>query len=149
MNIFRLAGDMTHLLSIVVLLLKIHHTRSCRGAHIGLNFASRVDQMHHFRPKQHHMFPGGIAQACFQLMLVLVIASCSSIVPWHFACRHFPEDSGALSAGVCNTLSGPVLPLHLFVSPLCQPANVGAQWEAKPCPASYALPPVTAWLLAI
>lgn len=105
--------------------------------------------MRHFRPKQHHMFPGGIAQACFQLMLALVIASCSSIVPWHFACRHFPEDSGALSAGVCNTLSGPVLPLHLFVSPLCQPANVGAQWEAKPCPASYALPPVTAWLLAI
>ena len=31
MNIFRLAGDMTHLLSILVLLLKIHATRSCRG----------------------------------------------------------------------------------------------------------------------
>ena len=32
MNIFRLAGDMTHLMSVVVLLLKIHATRSCRGA---------------------------------------------------------------------------------------------------------------------
>jgi hypothetical protein len=31
MNIFRLAGDMTHLLSIVLLLLKIKGTRSCRG----------------------------------------------------------------------------------------------------------------------
>eukprot|EP00884_Botryococcus_braunii_P022670 jgi/Botrbrau1/9087/Bobra.178_2s0018.2 len=31
MNLFRLAGDMTHLLSIVILLLKIHATRSCRG----------------------------------------------------------------------------------------------------------------------
>mmetsp|Transcript_10252 Transcript_10252/g.21974 ORF Transcript_10252/g.21974 Transcript_10252/m.21974 type:complete len:216 (-) Transcript_10252:605-1252(-) len=31
MNIFRLAGDMTHLLSIIVLLLKINATRSCRG----------------------------------------------------------------------------------------------------------------------
>lgn len=31
MNIFRLAGDMSHLLSILVLLLKIHATRSCRG----------------------------------------------------------------------------------------------------------------------
>ncbi|KAK9826479.1 hypothetical protein WJX81_003460 [Elliptochloris bilobata] len=31
MNIFRLAGDMTHLISIVVLLLKIHTIRSCRG----------------------------------------------------------------------------------------------------------------------
>ena len=31
MNLFRLAGDMTHLLSIVVLLLKINATRSCRG----------------------------------------------------------------------------------------------------------------------
>jgi hypothetical protein len=32
MNIFRLAGDMMHLLSIVVLLLKITATKSCRGA---------------------------------------------------------------------------------------------------------------------
>ena len=31
MNIFRLAGDMTHLLSFVVLLLKIQATRSCAG----------------------------------------------------------------------------------------------------------------------
>lgn len=31
MNIFRLAGDMTHLMSIVVLLLKIRATKSCRG----------------------------------------------------------------------------------------------------------------------
>ncbi|KAI8108092.1 hypothetical protein M9434_006122 [Picochlorum sp. BPE23] len=31
MNIFRFAGDMSHLLSIVVLLLKIRATRSCRG----------------------------------------------------------------------------------------------------------------------
>ncbi|KAK9810865.1 hypothetical protein WJX73_003106 [Symbiochloris irregularis] len=31
MNIFRLAGDMTHLLSFLVLLLKIQATKSCRG----------------------------------------------------------------------------------------------------------------------
>lgn len=31
MNIFRLAGDMTHLLSIIVLLLKINTMKSCRG----------------------------------------------------------------------------------------------------------------------
>eukprot|EP00877_Chromochloris_zofingiensis_P000089 jgi/Chrzof1/10080/Cz04g26110.t1 len=31
LNIFRLTGDMTHLLSIVVLLLKISATKSCRG----------------------------------------------------------------------------------------------------------------------
>ncbi|OWM79405.1 hypothetical protein CDL15_Pgr022817 [Punica granatum] len=31
MNLFRLAGDMTHLLSIVVLLLKIRTTKSCTG----------------------------------------------------------------------------------------------------------------------
>ncbi|KAJ7570194.1 hypothetical protein O6H91_01G109700 [Diphasiastrum complanatum] len=31
MNVFRLAGDMTHLLSIVVLLLKIHTIKSCAG----------------------------------------------------------------------------------------------------------------------
>lgn len=31
MNIFRLTGDMAHLLSIIVLLLKIRATKSCRG----------------------------------------------------------------------------------------------------------------------
>ncbi|MEW5312334.1 MAG: hypothetical protein WDW38_003975 [Sanguina aurantia] len=31
MNIFRLSGDMTHLISIIILLLKINATRSCRG----------------------------------------------------------------------------------------------------------------------
>ncbi|KAI9156868.1 hypothetical protein LWI28_013471 [Acer negundo] len=31
MNLFRLAGDMTHLLSIIVLLLKIRTTKSCAG----------------------------------------------------------------------------------------------------------------------
>ncbi|KAI5657414.1 hypothetical protein M9H77_26207 [Catharanthus roseus] len=31
MNVFRLAGDMTHLLSIIVLLLKIRTTKSCSG----------------------------------------------------------------------------------------------------------------------
>ncbi|KAF5837994.1 KDEL receptor A [Dunaliella salina] len=31
MNIFRLCGDMTHLASIILLLLKIHGMRSCRG----------------------------------------------------------------------------------------------------------------------
>ncbi|KAL4192674.1 hypothetical protein AMTRI_Chr06g173190 [Amborella trichopoda] len=31
MNIFRLAGDMTHLMSVLVLLLKIHTIKSCAG----------------------------------------------------------------------------------------------------------------------
>lgn len=31
MNIFRLAGDLMHLASIIILLLKIQHTRSCAG----------------------------------------------------------------------------------------------------------------------
>lgn len=31
MNIFRLAGDLSHLLAIIILLLKIWKTRSCAG----------------------------------------------------------------------------------------------------------------------
>lgn len=31
MNIFRLAGDMSHLLAIIILLVKIWKTRSCAG----------------------------------------------------------------------------------------------------------------------
>lgn len=40
MNLFRLAGDMTHLFSIIVLLLKIHATKSCSGIqfHISPSF---------------------------------------------------------------------------------------------------------------
>jgi ER lumen protein retaining receptor len=36
MNIFRLIGDMLHLLSIITLLLKIHATKSCRGEAAGM-----------------------------------------------------------------------------------------------------------------
>jgi len=47
MNIFRFAGDMTHLLSIFVLLLKIHATKNCAGVSLktqelyGIIFMSR------------------------------------------------------------------------------------------------------------
>ena len=40
MNVFRLAGDMTHLLSVVVLLLKIHTIKSCAGNTLLLSFLS-------------------------------------------------------------------------------------------------------------
>lgn len=36
MNLFRLCGDMFHLLSIMVLLLKIRATRSCRGEQLAV-----------------------------------------------------------------------------------------------------------------
>lgn len=44
MNIFRLAGDMTHLASVLVLLLKIHTIKSCAGMHfqISLFFLSNL-----------------------------------------------------------------------------------------------------------
>ncbi|GJU38278.1 ER lumen protein-retaining receptor [Tanacetum coccineum] len=38
MNIFRLAGDMTHLASVLVLLLKIHTIKSCAGLGVCLAF---------------------------------------------------------------------------------------------------------------
>lgn len=45
MNIFRLAGDMTHLMSIIVLLLKIHSIKSCAGTEIlALYSADRSSQ---------------------------------------------------------------------------------------------------------
>ncbi|TKW00634.2 hypothetical protein SEVIR_8G122300v4 [Setaria viridis] len=55
MNVFRLAGDMTHLLSVVVLLLKIHTIKSCAGISLktqelyALVFAARyLDLFVHF-----------------------------------------------------------------------------------------------------
>lgn len=39
MNVFRLAGDLSHLLAIFILLLKIWKTRSCAGnlSNVGIN----------------------------------------------------------------------------------------------------------------
>ncbi|OEL20088.1 ER lumen protein-retaining receptor [Dichanthelium oligosanthes] len=55
MNVFRFAGDMTHLLSVVVLLLKIHTIKSCAGISLktqelyALVFAARyLDLFVHF-----------------------------------------------------------------------------------------------------
>jgi len=41
MNIFRLAGDMTHLASVLVLLLKIHTIKSCAGIFFSTLFIIR------------------------------------------------------------------------------------------------------------
>jgi ER lumen protein retaining receptor len=43
MNVFRLAGDMMHLLSIIVLLLKITGIKSCRGTYLDA-FVCRADR---------------------------------------------------------------------------------------------------------
>ncbi|XP_022548380.1 ER lumen protein-retaining receptor A-like isoform X1 [Brassica napus] len=42
MNIFRFAGDMTHLMSILILLLKIYATKSCAGEFSSLVYASKT-----------------------------------------------------------------------------------------------------------
>ncbi|MBA0787523.1 hypothetical protein Gotri_027101 [Gossypium trilobum] len=58
MNIFRLAGDMTHLFSVLVLLLKIHTIKSCAGTSslrffilAGLRFLDKLDKPYMIRPK--------------------------------------------------------------------------------------------------
>lgn len=50
MNIFRLAGDFSHLLAIILLLLKIWTTRSCAGKQFSLTFLS---ENKHARPAKY------------------------------------------------------------------------------------------------
>ena len=90
MNIFRLAGDMTHLLSIIVLLLKIRATRSCKGRRWSAHRAF-AEQDHPGLP------PHGPA--------------------WDTSPprRHLQEDAGAVPARVCHAIPGSVLLLHLPV----------------------------------
>jgi hypothetical protein len=45
MNVFRLAGDMMHLLSIIVLLLKITGIKSCRGTYLNAIICRVVSQL--------------------------------------------------------------------------------------------------------
>lgn len=68
MNIFRLAGDMTHLLSVVVLLLKIHATRSCRGRSTGQRAYDTVrsdSRLNVFSMCRHLLEDTGVVRTCF------------------------------------------------------------------------------------
>lgn len=87
MNIFRLAGDMTHLLSIIVLLLKIRATRSCKGR--DQPEVPRIPAVSQ---------PGVPDLMCY-------------VSP-----RHLETDSGTVSFGIRHPLFGPFLLLHLPVS---------------------------------
>lgn len=66
----RLAGDMTHLLSIIVLLLKITGTKSCRGACRTPGLVSCIDT-HTVLPVQQH------TPACTPPQALLVAAVCA------------------------------------------------------------------------
>lgn len=82
MNIFRLAGDMTHLASVLVLLLKIHTIKSCSGT-----FSLSLTQWHF------------LFYFIFQLPIIWLRCV-------HFICRRFIEDSRALRSGFRHPILG-------------------------------------------
>ena len=99
MNIFRLAGDMTHLISIVVLLLKIHTIRSCRGA------ATRL--------------VGSAQTSVFELCTIACVAGMGACFDAHTAVsgRNISEDAGAVCAGLRLPVPGLVHALCVAVRP--------------------------------
>ena len=100
MNVFRLAGDLIHLLSIVTLLLKIQATKSCRGALCSEVSCNSMDALED-----------------------AASLSCSSADAVPLLHRHLTEDTGALRGGFHYPLSRPVLRIRLFVRPLAIAAH--------------------------
>ena len=99
MNLFRLTGDMMHLFSILVILLKIRATKSCRGE-VGKAFwAAAVARR---RP--------AAAAADAEAVRSSSLASSPSVV------RHLAEDTGAVCVGVCVPLLGPPVLVRFCVS---------------------------------
>ena len=102
MNIFRLAGDMTHLVSILVLMLKIRAMRSCAGES-GRWFENR--------------------RAFFCLFFVFLFFGFSVSKMLTRVCvaripelnRRQSENARALCAGVHHAIFGPLLSLHIIV----------------------------------
>lgn len=88
MNIFRFAGDMSHLLSIMVLLLKIRATKSCRG---------EVDPQVEERGRTRSCCCNGRRDRGLFAMCGAGVPPISS-TPSRFSmrCRHFAQDTGAV-----------------------------------------------------
>ncbi|CAK9202009.1 unnamed protein product [Sphagnum troendelagicum] len=82
MNIFRLAGDMTHLMSIIVLLLKIHSIKSCAGISLktqelyAIVFATRYLDLFHV---QH----AAIALSFYNMAMKLIFLATSFSIVWY------------------------------------------------------------------
>ena len=114
LNIFRLSGDMVHLLSFVVLVLKINATKSCRGRGSDPDLWDR---------------PCGLMHG------IVLLSSCmgSSMCPLACPCRNLPQDPRAVHAGVCVQIPRSLHQLHLPVGP-----SVMGLWYHGP-PASVCL----------
>ncbi|CAM6051081.1 unnamed protein product [Sphagnum compactum] len=82
MNIFRLAGDMTHLMSIIVLLLKIHSIKSCAGISLktqelyAIVFATRYLDLFHL---QH----AALALSFYNMAMKLIFLATSFSIVWY------------------------------------------------------------------
>lgn len=111
MNIFRLAGDMTHLFSILVLLLKIYATKSCSGLSLAVppklglffilffkcSFSSVTPSLTFLRQTKFPMFDFHHFTDCLELLFF----------------RDFSQDSRAVRDCVRGTLFGSVHGLHI------------------------------------
>ena len=115
MNLFRLAGDLTHLASFVVLLLKILATRSCRGKKracvVEGGSSSRSFYEGTGSQKKTSFFQSRRSMArtdsgaCSPIPLSFSLSLSS---PTHSRNRHLPPNAGALHARLRVPLPGPV-----------------------------------------
>lgn len=117
MNIFRLAGDMTHLLSIMVLLLKIHATRSCRG----ISPSRRIGppQCTFATYLKYKLIAVLCVVKCPASTVVAVSLSCltwlGAFIEAHIRCRDLTADARAIRPCLHLPLFGHLHALHLTV----------------------------------
>jgi len=105
MNLFRLAGDLTHLASFVVLLLKILATRSCRGKRMNPGRPPSWKRQRSFSKKKKNIVFQLPSVDGHQSHLFFPFSPLSKN-------RHLPPDAGALHARLRVPLPGPVYPVR-------------------------------------
>lgn len=115
MNLFRLAGDMSHLLSVLVLLLKIRATKSCRGA--GRGWWRRAGGLQANGATRRCAGRPGTAAAAAAARAGVDRRSVGCL---RLPARHLAQDAGAVRPRICHALPGPLLLVHLAVSIGCR-----------------------------
>lgn len=146
MNIFRFAGDMTHLISILVLLLKIYATKSCSGNFTWVIFNCALVFLKNISVR----FQKRKLKICFSFLVLELIISLLFFhllkrelrVSWvsknelNLFCiyfsfvrfRDFVENSRALCTGLFDAVLGSLHRLYLRVQH-CDEASIHCQFS--------------------
>ncbi|CAD6568264.1 MAG: endoplasmic reticulum retention protein, partial [Cyphobasidiales sp. Tagirdzhanova-0007] len=111
MNIFRLLGDLSHLASILILIQKIHKSRSCRG----ISFKTQALYLVVFATRYIDLFTGPYYSVYNTIMKLIFLASSAWIV-YLMRGKYRPTQDPAIDTLKIEYLLGPCVVLGLIAN---------------------------------